>query len=167
MEAKEVKKNIIRLANTEQSFRRKIFKTGYTCTEADIEILRKLDKESTDYMVKVVADFGLPTIPLVGEKASLFAWLLVQHSADLEFQKKYLDLMKKAKPKEVSPKNIAYLEDRILMYAGKPQIYGTQVVRNKSSGEWEPYILTSREKVNGLRKSVGLDTLEDYIKSFE
>ena len=87
MKATEVKKNIIKLANAEQKYRKTIFKPGYTRTESDLELLRKMDKESTEYMKQVIAEFGLPTIPLVGEKASLFAWLLVQHSADREFQK--------------------------------------------------------------------------------
>ena len=126
-----------------------------------------MDKESTDYITRVVSEFGLPTISLVGEKASLFAWLLVQHSPDRKFQKKYLELMKMANEGDVLPKNIAYLEDRILMYENKPQIYGTQIVKNKSTGEWEPYTLDSSEKVNDLRKSAGLDSLEEYLKTFE
>ncbi len=167
MKATEVKKNIIKLANAEQKYRKTIFKPGYTRTESDLELLRKMDKESTEYMKQVIAEFGLPTIPLVGEKASLFAWLLVQHSADREFQKQYLELMKNAKKDEILAKNIAYLEDRLLVFEEKPQVYGTQVRKNKETGNWEIYPLESPDKVDALRKSVELDSLQDYLKSFE
>ena len=75
--------------------------------------------------------------------------------------------MKNAKKDEILAKNIAYLEDRLLVFEEKPQVYGTQVRKNKETGNWEIYPLESPDKVDALRKSVELDSLQDYLKSFE
>src|SRR5260370_27596485 len=63
----------------------------------------------------------------VGKYASESAWLLVQHADhDLAFQKMCLDLMKAQAAGEVSPANMACLEDRGRVGEGRPQFYGTQ-----------------------------------------
>lgn len=166
MTKKEIKTTIIALTEKEQVLRKNIFRPGNKPSEAEIAQLRNMDEESTTFLNKVVIEFGLPTISSVGKKASLFAWLLVQHSKDIDLQKKYLALLKKADKGDVNPEHAAYLEDRLLMNEGKPQIYGTQVVKNKESGRWEPYKIVSIENVDILRKSVGLESLEDYLKTF-
>jgi len=116
-------------------------------------------------MRKIVADIGLPTISKVGEKASNNAWLLVQHSPDRKFQKEYLDLLGK-NISDVNKANIAYLDDRLRMFEGKPQLYGTQLQKNKDTGEWEFFKIEDRENVDKRRKEMGLDTLEKYLKNF-
>lgn len=117
--------------------------------------VRKLGKETSHVdqknlvrMKQIIADFGWPTISLVGKKASHMAWLLVQHAdTDLKFQKHCLGLMKKAvKKKEVQLPNIAYLTDRVLVNQGKSQIYGTQF--------YKP--IRDRQNLDTRRASMGL-----------
>lgn len=83
----------------------------------------EIDKQNTAQLKLIVAEFGWPTISLVGEKASQMAWLLVQHADhDTRFQKECLMLMEKIYSQdkvEINPKNIAYLTDRILVAEGK------------------------------------------------
>lgn len=128
--------------------------------------INKFDLESTNYIKHVVKKIGLPTIPIVGEKASYNAWLLVQHSQDLKFQKKYLKLLKQ-NINDINLNNIAYLEDRILMRQGHPQTFGTQLIQDEKSKDVIPYSLKDPENVDTLRKNMGLDTLEKYIVFFK
>jgi hypothetical protein len=51
------------------------------------------------------------------------------------------------------------LEDRIRMYEGKPQIYGTQS-QISNTGELNPYPIENPDSVNERRFAVGLNTLE-------
>ena len=57
------------------------------------------------------------------------------------------------------------MEDIILMNAGKPQIYGTQV-SSISGSPWVLYELAKPEFVNKRREKVGLGPIEDYLKKF-
>lgn len=52
------------------------------------------------------------------------------------------------------------LEDRVRMYEGKPQIYGTQFQPSKN-GELNPYTTENPESVNDRRLAVGLNTLDE------
>lgn len=101
-----------------------------------------------------------------GAHASNSAWLLVQHGdSDIEWQKKMLKVLKSvALSEEVSLKDIAYLEDRISVSENKPQTYGTQ--GRCEDGNWNPFPIKSPDKVDIIRKQVGLNTLKDYQNQF-
>lgn len=162
----EIKRKIIEYAKIEQQIRLRLFKSGCTPTKIDWAELSRIDQETTLFMKKIVQELGLPTIESVGKEAENFAWVLVQHSPDLEFQKAYLKLLKAVDSREIKLEHIAYLEDRILSKENKPQIYGTQVITDKTTGKAIPYKLQNPEKVDKLRASVGLERLEEYLKSF-
>jgi hypothetical protein len=57
---------------------------------------------------------------------------------------------------------LAMMEDRIRMYEGKPQTYGTQFQPDKN-GAFVPYTIENPENVNERRRAVGLNTLEERI----
>ena len=121
-----------------------------------------LDLKHTERMKEIVNQIGWPTISKVGIEVSNMAWLLVQHSDhDVEFQKKCLELMK-TQTGEVSKRNVAYLEDRVRVNEGRPQLYGTQF-----GGEGENYgprPIEEPEKVNERRAELGMEPLEEYAK---
>lgn len=143
-------------------------------TDADQEMREKalddeevwdedLDARNTARLKEIVEKIGWPTISKVGEKASGDAWVLVQHAdEDAEFQKYCLDLMKQAPTGEVASHDIAYLEDRIRINSGQPQLYGTQfrwTTDNKPIQDIE-----DPENVDQRRKEMGLDTLAENIE---
>ena len=76
--------------------------------------------------------------------------------------KKYLPILEQSAEKgDIDQSMIALTKDRILLYEGKPQIYGSQVMDGKL---WDLY---KPEYVNQRRKEVGLDPIEDYLKVFD
>jgi len=76
--------------------------------------------------------------------------------------KKYAPMLEaSAKKGDLDLSMMALTKDRILMYEGKPQIYGSQVSNGKLWDLMEP------EYVNKRRREVGLDPLEDYLKIFD
>lgn len=119
-------------------------------------------KENTKQLKEIVKQFGWPTIPLVGIKASNSAWLLVQHAEfDLKFQKYCLRLMKEAAKKgEVLKENVAYLTDRVLINSDKPQLYGTQFYNHK--GRLLPKPIKDPDRLDVRRKKMGLQTFKIY-----
>ena len=121
-----------------------------------------IDVKNTQRMKEIVVEIGWPTISKVGEQASFMAWLLVQHAdLDNEFQQSCLALMKAQPADEVKKQNIAYLEDRVRVGQGQPQIYGTQFFTNEQE-ELVPRPIEDPENVDKRRAEVGLGTLEEY-----
>lgn len=164
--SESVRKNIIKLAKLDQDFRKKLFRKDHVPTHLERDKLLCIDNDSSAYIRTVLREFGLPTISKVGRKASYFSWLLVQHSRDIELQKKYLQLLKLANVDDIVPENMAYLQDSILVKENKPQLYGTQVKFNSSINSWEPYPIEQPNDVDKRRKSVGLETMEEYLSGF-
>ncbi|KKS07127.1 hypothetical protein A3K01_01575 [candidate division WWE3 bacterium RIFOXYD1_FULL_43_17] len=164
MKYSKVAKQINDFAKNDQLLRNKIFSKS-SISGKDKNALADFDKKSSDFIKNIVIEIGLPTITKVGKNASYNAWLLVQHSRDLEFQKSYLELLKQNE-KDINPANIAYLEDRVLMYENKPQIFGTQFVLNQKTGKMEPYTISDPENVNERRSKYGMETVEEHLKKF-
>jgi hypothetical protein len=125
--------------------------------------LKAVDEENTKWLRGLVEKHGWPTYTLVGKDGANAAWLLVQHAdADPKFQRQCLDLMAKLPRDEVSPSNLAYLTDRVLLAEGKKQRYGTQLIR--VDGKLKPRPLEDEANVDRLRAEVGLPSLAEYIK---
>ena len=117
-------------------------------------------------VIKILDEKGWVGKSLVGGQANMTIWLVIQH-APLDIQEKYLPMMKESVLKgESNGRNLALLEDRVLMRNGKPQTYGSQIQDNKETGEKEVYEIIDPEYVNQRRKEVGLSPLEDYVKNW-
>jgi len=129
----------------------------------DVAALERIDASNTAWMKELVALHGWPTIQRVGADRSFQAWALVQNAdRDVDFQEHCVELLRGAVARgEADPRTLAYLEDRVAMHRGRPQRYGTQY-RQKSDGSLVPYTLEDEERVDELRASVGLGTLEEY-----
>jgi hypothetical protein len=122
-----------------------------------------LDRIHADRMREIITKIGWPTISKVGVSCSHMAWLLVQHADhDVEFQKCCLDLMKQAPQGEVNLEDIAYLEDRVRVNEERPQLYGTQF--HGEGSEYGPRPIEDPEQVDERRKSIGMESLEEYKK---
>ena len=93
-----------------------------------------------------------------GQKA---AWLIVQHG-DPKIQKKVLpELLIASKQGLVASSDVAMLADRVEVAAGRPQIYGTQVVCIGSDPIFPD--LLDPINVDKRREEVGLKgTFEEY-----
>ena len=118
------------------------------------ELVEPVDRANTARMREIVGEHGWPGQHLVGEAGAHAAWLLVQH-APPDFQEECLSLMEDAVAREdASPRDLAYLTDRVLMHRGEPQIYGTQyMVRDGVPTLWavqDPDGLDARRAALGL-----------------
>lgn len=137
--------------------RRALENNGVIETEED----EMLDQKNTARMKEIVDKIGWPTVSKVGKEVSEMAWLLVQHADhDVEFQKRCLQLMREKPEEEVSMSDSAYLEDRIRVNEGKPQIYGTQFYGEGAN--YGPRPIEDPENVNERRKKLGMESLEEY-----
>lgn len=164
MKLKQIANKIIELKDDDLALRQKLIEAKKLGKGYDKE-MAKLHNRNAELLNQIIDSIGYPTIDKVGKEASEAAWLIVQHSiAQPAFMKKCLKLLTEAvDEKKASPINLAYLSDRIAVFEGKPQHYGTQFDWNKN-GELCPQAYDERNKVNKRRETIGLNSLEEQME---
>ena len=103
----------------------------------------------------------------VGAEAAEAAWIIVQHAISrADLQRRMLPIFKRAAEKgEIPCWQAAYLEDRILSFEGKPQIYGTQFDWNEL-GEMSANEIFEPENIDQRRAAAGLSVpYSEHIKA--
>lgn len=126
-----------------------------------------IDIANTARMREIVDQIGWPTVSKVGVQPSSCAWLLVQHADhDRTFQKQCLALMQAQSDGEVKLPHIAYLEDRVRVGEGQPQLYGTQFYTDEQ-GRFGPSPIEDPDSIDLRRASMGLRPLAEYTQQME
>ncbi len=129
-----------------------------------IEKMLAVDAANLPEIRRIVADHGgLPRTRQVGADGVAAAWLLVQHAdGDADFQRQVLGgIMPLVESGEVSAHDFVLLTDRVLVNAGKPQRYGSQLAA--VGGKWQPKPMEAPEQVDQRRAAVGQMPLADYL----
>ena len=112
---------------------------------------------------EILAETGYPSIRKVGREASEAAWFLIQHSISRpDFMRRMLALLRSLPPEEIDAKQTACLEDRIRMYEGKKQLYGTQFDWDEE-GRLSPVPCDDLRRVAERREKLGFPPLEQQI----
>jgi hypothetical protein len=124
----------------------------------------RIDAENTAWLKQVITEHGWPGAALVGAQGAEEAWLLAQH-ADLApaFQRQALELLKAAVAAgDASPRQLAYLTDRVLVAAGEPQVYGTQYTDDPDGSNLRLQPVADPDRLDGRRAEMGLEPAADY-----
>lgn len=153
---------LVTLAKYDLSIREELVADGTLGCYGYHPRMEAVHKENAARLSTIIEQCGWPGVSLVGEEGARAAWLIVQHAiGNPPFMRHCLSLLKTAAANdEASPWQAAMLEDRILMFEGKPQIYGSQFQPDKN-GELNPYPIENPESVNSRRLKVGLNTIEE------
>lgn len=130
-----------------------------------VAFMQFIDSINLEQVELLIQKYGWLGKSFVGERGNNTIFLVIQHS-DLATQEKYLPLLQKSVDEgESRPSDLALLKDRVLMRQGKNQIYGSQVVFNKTGGQ-EFYPIEDEKNVNIRREKVGMLPIEEYAKLF-
>ena len=161
MNYKEIAEQIIGLKNVDLEFRQKLIQSGRQSAGYNEE-MANIHSRNAKILDEIIDTIGYPTVDKVGKEASEAAWLVIQHSiGEPNFMKKSAKLLKAAvNENKADPKGLAYLTDRIAVFEGKPQLYGTQFDWDEN-GEMNPNKFDDIVKVNQRRQAIGLNTLEE------
>lgn len=134
-------------------------------TELVIE-MHNVDQANTAWLKEQIETHGWLGKSLVGTDGAHNAWLLVQHAdAQPDFQQRCLDLMNAMPEGEVAGQDVAYLTDRVLVAAGKPQRYGTQVQLENG----RPVVKNVEDEANldSRRSALGMEPMDEYLQLIE
>ena len=121
--------------------------------------LEELHRAHASRLRQMIAVFGWPGFTLVGEKGAQAAWRIALHSiSEPAFMRQCRDLIDIASHAGDVPRwQFAIIDDRVRVYEGKPQRYGTQL-RAGPNG-LEPHVIENPERVSSMRAQAGLPPL--------
>lgn len=127
--------------------------------------MEMLHREHAGQLRRILARHGWPGRSLVGSEGAEAAWLVLQHAiASPELQRAALPLLRRAAAAgEAEPRHVAYLEDRIAFFEGRPQRYGTQFDWDED-GELSPHRIDDPDGVDARRAAIGLPSLAEQTK---
>ncbi len=125
------------------------------------EEVEQLDKKNAEQLEKIIDQYGWPDRRATSRMANKSTFLIVQHN--FQIQEKYLPMMlESAKRGETPASYVAYLQDRVLMKNGEPQLYGSQMlVINGKEYLWP---VVDIDKLDERRKEMGLRSLEEVFE---
>lgn len=125
--------------------------------------LIKIDADNTKFLKTILPGDGWFRFSRVGEQVSRDAWLIVQHSPDRAFQRRVLGIMEPlVGTGDASGSQYALLYDRIAMFEGRPQRYGSQIIC--TNGRFQPSPVEDATNLDRLRASVGLEPIAEYLR---
>lgn len=164
MDFEKVSEVILGLQEKEEQLRAKLIKNG-TLSNGYNQEMKAIHDSNAEELNRIIDVIGFPTSEKLGEEASNAAWLIIHHSiGQPDFMKKCAAQMKIEVEKGQADKiNFAYLTDRIAVFEGNPQLYGTQFDWDEN-GKMSPVKINEYDKVNKRRKAIGLNSLEEQIK---
>jgi hypothetical protein len=155
----ELRRELVAMAALDLEVREDLIRRGviYDGYHAEMEAIHG---RNASRLKEILAEHEWPLPSVVGDDGAEAAWLIVQHAiGDPPLQRQCLRLLQRAaQTGEVPLWQAAMLEDRIRMFEGKPQIYGTQL-ETDSEGRVRPYRLEDPEHVEERRSNVGLEPL--------
>lgn len=133
------------------------------------QIQKKYDQENQFWLKGEIEKNGWPIISRVGIEGDNATWLIVQHADnDTIFQHYCLNILKKLwLLQETSSKNVAYLEDRLLVNSNKEQIYGTQfetIIADNKIVDLKLKPTINKVCLNKRRLYMELEPIEDYLE---
>lgn len=130
--------------------------------------MEAVHRRNAERLVEIIHEFGWPGSSLVGEDGAEAAWLVAQHAiGEPAFQRRCLALLQGAVDAGAAPPyQAAYLEDRIRVFEGRKQLYGTQIDYGPD-GAPRPSPIEDPDSVDERRSEVGLEPLAQRIAKAE
>ncbi|MDP4199741.1 MAG: hypothetical protein Q8922_03960 [Bacteroidota bacterium] len=152
---------LILLVQQDLELRSKLVQTGELFGDYH-PLMEALHTSNGTRLETLIDSFGWPILEIDGPEVLKAAWLIVMHAISLPaLQKKALNLLRASGG--CSPEELAMLEDRILVFSGMKQKFGTQFDWSRD-GCLLPYPIENIEFVDERRCTIGLPPLSDGIE---
>jgi tetratricopeptide (TPR) repeat protein len=117
-----------------------------------------IDSMNMIKLIPIFEKYGYPGMSVVGnDYTAITTPLLILQHADIKFQKKYYNLIKKAaEAGDIPMFSYAFITDQILVSKGKKQLYGTQY-RYDDQGRATQYPIKNPKQLHKRLADAGLE----------
>jgi hypothetical protein len=158
---------LIALAQEDQRVRSELVEEG-VLFDGYHPRMEAVHRHNAARLAGIMARGGWPTGSMVGDEGAAAAWMIAQHAiGEPEFQRRcLLELTRAAEAGEVPAWQPAMLDDRIRVFEGRLQVYGTQLEVNEE-GSLTPHPIEDEEHVEERRRAVGLEPLAEKLARAE
>lgn len=159
---------LLSMAKEDQRILRELHDSGELGTVEYHPRMKKLHERHNQRIKQIIREHHWPGADLVGKDGAEAAWLIVQHAVlDADFMESCVPLLKEAvSNQQAEGRHLAFLQDRVLTMAGKPQVYGTQFDIT-DDGKAVPKPIKNPERVDELRRELGLETLSGRTRHIQ
>lgn len=159
----KLRDELLSLLEQDRRTREQLASTG-ELFEAYHPKMEEVHKKNARRLVEIYEEYGWPGKGLVGEDGAEAAWIIFQHNiGEPEMFRRFLPILEnEAEKREIEPSWYAKTVDRIRVFEGKPQIYGTNFDWDEG-GNLSPWPIENPETVNNRRKKVGLPPIKEDI----
>jgi hypothetical protein len=127
--------------------------------------MEALHQRNAQQLATIIAEFGWPHTGLVGDDGAEAAWLVAQHAiGEPAFMRECRTLLAAEVALGRAPVwQLAYLEDRICVFEGRAQRFGTQFEITPTG----PILYETEEPahLNGRRRAAGLEPIEERLSA--
>jgi len=156
----QLRDELIAMAKEDSRILQSLIDSGELGTVEYHPKMKSVHEKNNRRLKEIVKTHGWPGNTLVGKDGAKAAWYLIQHAvSDTEFMNYCLPLLKAAvENNDTESAYFAYLQDRVLVSSGKPQIYGTQHDID-DNGLAFPLPIKDPDNVESMREQVGLEPL--------
>lgn len=118
--------------------------------------LEKIHLSNAHKLSALIEKWGFPVLSNAGEQGVRLSWLIIQHAISWpDFMRDSVIQMRLAAAQnDYILELLAYTDDRIAYFEGRPQLYGTNM--DWIDGEFKRTPVEDIEKLDARRKSLGL-----------
>jgi len=145
--------------DTDQEYRMELVSIITENKPFDAELVANMNRnDSLNQLetIKILNKFGWLPKDSIGQKAASALFLIIQHSPT-DVMEKYFPMLKEmVEEGQAKRTDLALMEDRILMYNHKKQIYGSQA--SLIDEEMQIWPIENAADVNKLRLEIGFET---------
>lgn len=133
-----------------------------------INKMANIDALNQKKIKEILDKYGWLPQSKIGVKAAEAFFYTIQHS-NVELVEKWIpEFRRLADIGEANPRHCAMMEDRLLLWKGKKQIYGTQASDFRPDKKMAIWPIENPESVNERRKKLGFpQTVEEYAKQMD
>lgn len=158
---------LIDVAERDKVIRKELLIAGELDKPKYNERMKQCHEENADLLEAFLDEYGWPFPDTFGTEAHLAAWFIAIHAIARPYLiKKVAAILQQAwKERKISGKYYANFYDRIALYEGRKQRYGTHLLPSKKG--WQVMSLEDSEHVDARRASVDLQPLADWIAECE
>lgn len=131
----------------------------------DENLNKLLEQQNTEALEFLLKKCGFPNLQNAGEDGMQTVWSLLQN-VPVETRSVYFPrVIEASKNGDLERQDVALMQDKMLMDYGKPQLYGSQVLRD-DSGNFTLYNLDKPAQVDARREIMGMTPLKEYLNHF-